>query len=248
MDLFDQKAVADGDGDYGLSGDMKKTQFILQLLGAPYCAETLKCVLTAAEQGMEMNCGALEQADMDSKELAEVSPFGMLPALKENDYFTAGTRAITEFVNARGLGFSLVPKNVNQAAETETWMDKATQNAGPQIDAFVGELTGNAGDVAAARTALAPMLDELDEKIASNKFIIGKNYSFADLYWTAHLHLLSLTSGADMISARSNISKWMDGIKSKKSNCGQSLIAATLLPSADDIKANKLSNVTIDDF
>lgn len=246
MDLFDQKTAADE--QYGSTGDMKKTQFILQLLGAPYCAETLKCILTAAEQGMEMNCGALEPAEMESKELAEVSPFGMLPALKENDYFTAGTRAITEFTNARGLGFSLVPKNVNQAAETETWMDKATQDAGPHIDAFVGELTGNSGDVAAARTALGPMLDELNEKIGSNKFIIGKNYSFADLYWTAHLHLLGLTSGADLISSRSNIVKWLDGIKSKKSNCGQSLIAATLLPSAADIKANTLPNVKIDDF
>lgn len=246
MDLFDKKTQADE--QYGSTGDMKKTQFVLQLLGAPYCAETLKCILTAAEQGMEMNCGSLEQADMDSKELAEVSPFGMLPALKENDYFTAGTRAITEFANARGLGFSLVPKNVNQAAETETWMDKATQDAGPHIDAFVGELTGNAGDVAAARTALGPMLDELNEKIGSNKFMIGTKYTFADLYWTAHLHLLSLTSGADMISARSNIVKWMDGIKSKKSNCGQSLVAATLLPSADDIKENKLNSVVISDF
>jgi glutathione S-transferase len=246
MDLFDQKTVADE--QYGSTGDMKKTQFILQLLGAPYCAETLKCILTAGEQGMEMNCGALEPAEMESKELEEVSAFGMLPALKENDYYTAGTRAITEFINARGLGFSLVPKNVNQAAETETWMDKATQDAGPHIDAFVGELTGNAGDVDAARAALGPILDELNDKIGNNKFIVGKNYSFADLYWTAHLHLLSLTSGADLINARSNIVKWMDGIKSKKSNCGQSLIAATLLPSAADIKANTLPNVAIDDF
>ena len=38
MDLFDQRAVADtGAGDYGLSGDMKKTQYVLQLLGAPHC-------------------------------------------------------------------------------------------------------------------------------------------------------------------------------------------------------------------
>ena len=58
MDLFDQRAIADdGAGEYGLSGDMKKTQYVLQLLGAPYCAETLKCILIAAEQGMEMNCG-----------------------------------------------------------------------------------------------------------------------------------------------------------------------------------------------
>ena len=132
MDLFDQKATADtGGGDYGLSGDMKKTQYLLQLLGAPYCAETLKCILVAAEQGMEMNCGALDSSDFDSAELNAVAEFGMLPALKELDYFTSGTKAITEFINARGLGYSLIPKNVNHAAEQETWIDKARDKSRP---------------------------------------------------------------------------------------------------------------------
>ena len=45
-DIFDQRAVADsGAGEYGASGDMKKTQYLLQLLGMAYCADTLKCIL-----------------------------------------------------------------------------------------------------------------------------------------------------------------------------------------------------------
>ena len=249
MDLFDQKAVAgDGEGDYGLSGDMKKTQYVLQLLGAPYCSETLKCILIAAEQGMEMNCGALDEADFDSDALNQVSDFGLAPALKENDYFTAGSKAITEYINARGLGTSIIPKNVVQAAEQETWIDKSRQQAGPAIQAFVGEITGKGGDTAAAKTQLEPVLDELNEQLANNKFVIGKNYSMADVHWTADLHLLSLTSGAEMINSRSNISTWLQSMRDKKSNCGQSLKAYSLLPSTEDIKANKLNNVKIDDF
>ena len=249
MDLFDQRAVADiGAGDYGLSGDMKKTQYVLQLLGAPFCPETLKCILIAAEQGMEMNTGSLEMSDLDTPEFNEVSEFGLAPALKENDYFTAGSRAITEFINARGLGTSIIPNNVVLAAEQETWIDKSCQQAGPAIQAFVGEITGQSGDTAAAKTQLEPVLDELNEQLGKDKFVLGKNYSMADIHWTADIHLLGLTSGAEMIESRGNIKTWMQSMRDKKSNCGQSLKACSLLPTVEDIKANKLNNVTIDDF
>lgn len=249
MDLFDQRAVADtGAGDYGLSGDMKKTQYVLQLLGAPFCPETLKCILIAAEQGMEMNTGSLEMADLDSAEFNEVSEFGLAPALKENDYFTAGSKAITEFINARGLGTSIIPNNVVLAAEQESWIDKSRQQAEPAIQAFVGEITGQGGDTAAAKAQLEPVLDELNEQLGKDKFILGKNYSMADVHWTADIHLLGLTSGADMIESRANIKTWMQSMRDKKSNCGQSLKACSLLPTVEDIKANKLNNVTIDDF
>ncbi len=249
MDLFDQRAVADtGAGDYGLSGDMKKTQYVLQLLGAPHCPETLKCILIAAEQGMEMNTGSLEMADLDSADFNEVSEFGIAPALKENDYFTAGSKAITEFINARGLGTSIIPNNVVLAAQQESWIDKSRQQAEPAIQAFVGEITGQAGDTAAAKAQLEPVLDELNEQLGKDKFILGKNYSMADVHWTADIHLLGLTSGADMIESRANIKTWMQSMRDKKSNCGQSLKACSLLPTVEDIKANKLNNVTIDDF
>jgi glutathione S-transferase len=249
MDLFDQRAVADtGAGDYGLSGDMKKTQYVLQLLGAPFCPETLKCILIAAEQGMEMNTGSLEMSDLDSSEFQQVSEFGIAPALKENDFFTAGSKAITEYVNARGLGTSIIPKNVTLAAEQETWVDKSRQIASPAIQAFVGEITGQAGDTTAAKAQLEPVLDELNAQLGKDKFVIGKNYSMADIHWTADMHLLGLTSGAEMIESRSNIKNWMQNMRDKKSNCGQSLKSCSLLPTVEDIKANKLNNVTIDDF
>ncbi len=248
-DLFDQRAIADtGAGDYGLSGDMKKTQYVLQLLGSPACSETLKCVLIAAEQGMEMNTGSIEISDLESAEFNAVSEFGLAPALKENDFFTAGSKAITEYINARGLGTSIIPKNVALAAEQETWIDKSRQQAGPAIKTFVGEITGQSGDIAAARSQLEPVLDELNEQLGKDKFVIGKNYSMADIHWTADMHLLSLTSGADMITSRPNITNWMQSMRDKKSNCGQSLKSCSLLPTVEDIKANKLNNVVIDDF
>ena len=249
-DIFDQRAVADsGAGEYGASGDMKKTQYLLQLLGMAHCADTLKCILAAAEQGMEMNCGSLEESDLNSAEFTSVSSFGMTPALKEKDFFTAGARAIIEFINARGLGYSLIPKNATLAAEQETWVDKAcTEEVNSAISMLTAEIRGQGGDTAAAKAKLEPALNELNDQLSKDKFIVGKNYSMADVHWTAVVHLISLSSATDLIDSNTNIKNWFASIHNKKSNCGQSVKAATLLPTVEDIKSNKLNNVVIDDF
>ena len=256
MDIFDQRAAVDeSEGQYGLSGEMKKTQYILQLLGAPWCPDTLKCILIAAEQGMEMTCGVVDPTanEHQSGDFLAVSEFGVLPALKEADYYTAGVKAITEFINARGLGTTLIPMNDALATDQECWIQIARTQAEPAINTLLEECvcTGNndAGKIDAAKATLGPILDQLNDALGKNKYVAGKNYSLADIHWTAGLHLLSLTAGADLINSRNNIRAWLDGMRSKKSACGQDIVATTFLPSADDIKAKKIVDIVkIPDF
>ena len=250
MDIFDQRAAVDeSEGQYGLSGEMKKTQYVLQLLGAPWCPDTLKCILIAAEQGMEMTCGVVDPTanEHQSSDFLAVSEFGILPALKESDYYTAGVKAITEFINARGLGTTLIPMNDTMATEQECWIQIARTEAEPAVNSLVEECicTGNndTSKIDAAKSTLSPILDQLNDTLGKNKFVAGKSYSVADIHWTAALHLLSLTAGADLIEQRSNIKTWLAGIRSKKSACGQDVVATTFLPSADDIKAKKIVNI-----
>jgi len=256
MDLFDQRAaVDDGDGQYGLSGEMKKTQYVLQLLGAPWCPDTLKCILAAAEQGMEMTCGLLDvsENEQNSSDFLSVSEFGMGPALKESDYTTAGVRAITEFINARGLGNTLIPMNAVQASDQDCWIEMARTQAEPAISTLVAQCVcsdnGDMGKVEEAKAALGPVLDQVNDNLGKNDFMVGKNFTLADIHWEADMHLLSLTAGNDLIESRSNIKSWINKLQNKKSACGQDVKAASFLPSAADIKAKKLPPIIkIEDF
>ena len=256
MDIFDQRAAVDeSEGQYGLSGEMKKTQYILQMLGAPWCSDTLTCILMAAEQGMEMTCGVIDttQNEHQSADFLAVSEFGILPALKEADYTTAGCKAITEFINARGLGNTLIPMNDAQATDQECWIDIARNQAGPAVDTLVAESVcsdnNDAGKIADAKNKLGPILDMLNDALGKNAFVVGKNFSLADVHWTARLHLLGLSAGADLINERSNIKSWLEKIRAKKSACGQDVIASSFLPSAADVKAKQMvSIVKIPDF
>lgn len=256
MDLFDQRAAVDeSEGQYGLSGEMKKTQYILQLLGAPWCPDTLKSILTAAEQGMEMTCGLVDTSENEhnSSDYLAVSEFGVVPALKESDYNTAGVRAITEFINARGLGNTLIPMNAVHASDQDCWIEIARTQAEPAINTLVAECvcsdSADASKVDEAKATLAPVLDQLNTALGEHDFVVGKNFSLADIHWEADMHLLSLTAGNDLIESRSNIKNWVTRLKNKKSACGQDVKAASFLPTAEDIKAKKLPPIIkIEDF
>ncbi len=256
MDLFDQRAAIDeSEGQYGLSGEMKKTQYVLQLLGAPWCPDTLKCILVAAEQGMEMTCGLLDVSENEhtSSDYLAISEFGVAPALKESDYTTAGVRAITEFINARGLGNTLIPMNAKQASDQDCWIEIARTQAEPAINTLVAECVcsdnGDMAKVDEAKATLGPILDQLNDALSGNDYIVGKNFSLADIHWEADIHLLGLTAGSDLIDSRSNIKNWMTKLSNKKSACGQDVKAASFLPSAADIKAKKLPPIVkIEDF
>ena len=256
MDIFDQRAAVDeSEGQYGLSGEMKKTQYVLQLLGAPWCPNTLKSILIAAEQGMEMTCGVVDPStnEHQSSDFLAVSEFGIMPALKEADYYTAGIKAITEFINARGLGNTLIPMNDALASDQECWIEIARTQAEPAINTLVEETlcttNNDAGKVDAAKATLGPILDQLNDALGKGKYVAGKNFSVADIHWTADMYLLGLTAGADLINSRTNIKNWLDSMRNKKSACGQDVVAMSFLPSADDIKAKKMVDIVkIPDF
>ncbi len=244
---------------YGLGGDMKKTQYVLQLLGFPGHAGTLKCLITAVEMGMETDTGVLDilEGQDESSEYLEVSPFGMVPALKEADYYVAGESGIMSYIEARGLGKRLPPKNVALLAEQNYWSDIACTEVGPHINTLLRERVlapmddsvymVRSDDIQAARNALAAPLDALNEQLASNTFIIG-NYSFADIHWTAYVHLLYEAGEGDLVDARPNVKAWFDRIRIHKSFSGQNIVAYDVLPKLADIRKKRLNSVVIDDY
>lgn len=258
MDIFDQHAPM-GEEGYGSSGEMKKTQYMLQLLGTPWDANTLKCIIAAAEQGMEMHSGYLDvlNDEQNTESYRSIFEFGTYPGLKEADYNVAGANGILAFINARGLGYSLTPKNVTEAATQDFWVDIAITEATPVINALVQEkiikpmldssYSEDSNVIAETKINLESLLDTLDKQLEGNQYIIGK-YTFADVHWTALIHLLLLTDMGYLVKQRSQINRWYNSLAVRKSNCGQDIISFSLLPNIEDIKNKKLSSVIIEDF
>ena len=262
-DLFNQMAESTGKGSaehYGMAGDMKKTQYVLELIGTPYEADTLKCMLTAAEQGMEMNCYSIctnNVENMDVK-LKELSPLDITPCLKEADFTVCGSDAITAFIDARGLGYALTPRNAELAALQNYWVDIAVTNVAPHVSKIVDEqitkkignssYTPNQEIINENIETLNLYFDALEKQLMNNKYIVCAKYTWADLHWTAYAYLCEVAECNSLIEKRKNVKQWFERIKSKTSQCGQDIVAIDVLPNRDEILAGQLKSVEINDY
>ncbi|MGH1537961.1 MAG: glutathione binding-like protein [Gammaproteobacteria bacterium] len=260
FELMAEKSGGQGNAGYGASGEMKKTQYVLELIGCPADADTLKCVITAAEQGMEMNCYSLITDAVDNLDeyIADLSPLSISPYLKEADFNTCGSGAITAFTDARGLGYALTPRNANLAAMQNYWVDIAETNVAPLVEQIADEVfvkgysdanyAPDQGVIDSAGESLNVFFDALDQQLQSNKYIVCDKYTWADLHWTAYAHLLEIAGCGALINERSNVKAWFDRIKTRKAQCGQDEVAYEMLPSDEEAKQGKLRSVVIADY
>ena len=262
-DIFSQmasKAGRESNLNYGMSGEMKKTQYVLELIGSPCDADTLKCVITAAEQGMEMNCYSIYNDKVDGMEqaIAELSPFGITPCLKEANFTICGSDGITSFIDARGLGYALTPRNATLAALQNYWVDIAVTNVAPHVENIVEETivkvkanpsyVPDEDNIKENLHKLEIYFDALEQQLHNNKYIVCDKYTWADLHWTAYIHLCVETECGSLITQRQNILRWFERIKSRRSQCGQDIVAYDLLPNITEIEQGRLKSVEINDY
>ncbi len=244
---------------YGTSGDMKKTQYVMQLLGNPGDADTLKCLLIAGEKGIELESGILDIAmkQQDSEDYREISPFGIMPAVKEAQYKCFGEAGITCFIEGRGLGNRLQPRNAKILAEQMYWIDIARSNVAPYVEILIfQQIIGPMSDTAfkadaeaiqAARDALIAPLDAINTQLAGKEFVVGV-YSYADIHWTAYIHLLATAGEGALLDQRGNLKTWLERIKTHNSFSGQDIVPYELMPTLEEIKTNRLKNVVCGEF
>ena len=262
-DIFDLMAEKSGSKDedrYGLSGEMKKTQYVLELIGSPADPDTLKCIITAAEQGMEMNCYSMITDAVSNLDecIAELSPFSIAPCLKEADFYTCGSDAITAFIDSRGLGYALTPRNATLAAMQNHWVDIAVTNVAPHVKLIVDEVfakkysdssySPDTQVVNASCEDLKIFFDALDQQLQGKKYIVCDKYTWADLHWSAYFHLCEISGCNAMIDERKNIKDWFNRIKTRKTQCGQDEVAFEMLPNADDTQQGHLKSVVISNY
>jgi glutathione S-transferase len=249
----------DAEDRHGSTGDLKKTQYVMQLLGFPADADSLKCLIIAAEKGMEVESRVLDisTGEHQGEDYLSISPNAVIPALKEAYYQVCGDLGIISFIEGRGLGNRMPPRNAAVLAQQEYWVDIARSDAAPLVQRIVDEAIlkpmqdahhrADAEAIASARSGLSPILDALDQQLDGKHYIVG-DYCYADVHWTAYLHLLWIAGEQALVRERRNLFAWFQRIQSRKSFSGQNLVAYQLMPSLDDIRAKRLPDIVITDY
>jgi glutathione S-transferase len=217
----------------------------MQLYGISENADTLKCLLTAAEKGVDIESKPVGGTNIgvDAAEYRAMSPFGTVPCLRDMDFVLCGTIAILSYLDDKGFGPSLVPRNGVARALHYQWIHIACATVAPEVEKL---LAGNKDDQAVG--VLGAAFDALDNQLRTKRyrgdFIVG-DFTLADIHWAPYAHFCELTGYGDLISSRDAVNNWWQKVKQHKSTSKENYVAYTVLPSLDEVKGNQLRSVNI---
>lgn len=217
----------------------------MQLFGIAGDPDTLKCLMTAGEKGVDIESRAIGESALsaDSQEFRSMSPFGTTPCLKDVDFILCGTLTIMSYLNDKGFGPSLVPRNGVARALHYQWSEMAIEHIAPQVAKLA---SGEVEDTTVS--ALAALFDALDGQLQNKRyrgdFIVGE-FSLADLHWAPYVHCCELAGKGELIASRAAVKAWWEKVKTHKSTSKEDFLAYSVLPTMAEIESNKIRSVTI---
>ncbi len=205
----------------------------MNLFGHPACINTAKCLQTAGEKGVDVETHVIQGPD----DVLSMSPLGSAPVLKDLDNVVYGTIAILSYLDDKGFGPSLVPRNGVLRAQMYQWAHLVVVYAQPAISADGGD-----------RDQLTKLYDLLEQRLQSppkqGGFICGE-FSLADIHWSACTNMLVNSGASDLVDSRGAVKSWWDAVKSHPSTSKEKLTPFDVLPTKADMDSGTLRNVAI---
>ena len=212
----------------------------MQLFGNPNCINTAKCLQTAGEKGIDIESVTISSGE----EVSDKSPLNSVPVLKDLDNIVYGPNAILSYLDDKGFGPSLVPRNGVIRAIMYQYAHIATDYV--QMEAY-GLLTGSGGNMDIINKSFDLVENILsnppDPKLKKGVYICGE-FTLADIHWMACVNALEI-SGTDVISSRKEVSTWYEAVKTHPSTSKEAIIPYTCLPTKEDVDSSSLRDVGI---
>lgn len=159
------------------------------LYGSTFSPFVRKCVVFAAEKGMELKVVAVGLGD-PNPDFVAASPFRKMPALADGDYKLADSSAIVHYLEAKQSEPALIPGEARargQAIWWDEWADTVLMDVGRKI--FFNRVVApiflkREGDAAAAdkaeREDLPAVLDYFERSVPAEGWMLG-DFSLADI-------------------------------------------------------------------
>ncbi|MGH8670826.1 MAG: glutathione S-transferase family protein [Burkholderiales bacterium] len=232
------------------------------LTGHPGCIDTMKALVTAAEKGVDLEVTVVNvhKKENEQPEYLQKVPTAAVPYLRDADLIVYTAAGIVSYLDDKGFGPSLSPRNAIARARMLQWIDIGYQYVHPYAQALIEEHAyGGAGNVSIAdkRREAGVALDALEKYLSMDRvegearftprdtahstvYIVGL-LSQADMHWAPYIHVFYATGVGDMVDARPKVKTWFDEhLKNHKSKA--SIInTLTVLPSIEDMKSGKFA-------
>ena len=216
-------------------GDQLRNRMVLY--GHPKCINTAKCLQMAAEKGVDIEAKVIDvdSEGLDSPEIRELSPLGIAPILKDIEFVIYGTLSALSYLDDKGFGPSLVPRNGVVRALMYQWVGVAANAVQPKIAA---------DDTSGMADILARLNAQITNPPKKGDYICG-DFSMADVHWSACINMLMIKGHGDLVSQHDKVQEWFNKIKQHPSTSKENIIPYTTVSTSEDIQNGTLRDISI---
>lgn len=197
----------------------------MKLYGHPMSTCTRKVMTTLAEKGHEAEFVLVDIMKGEHKlpEAMARQPFGVIPALEDDDLVLYESRAIIRYLDEKLAGPKLVPADLRDRAGMEQWISVEQSYMSPKAMVIImnnmfGPMMGKTPDTDAVNKAkenLGTTFDIADKALARQDFFGGKTFSLADISWMPYIQYLFSAKEGGMVTDRKNLGAWWTRVSTR---------------------------------
>lgn len=194
------------------------------VFGFPQSTYVRTVRLTCVEKGIAYS---LEPLGFSSDRLADLHPFGRIPAFRHRDVSLYETTAICRYIDAAFEGPPLLPPGAADQARMEQWISVINAYVDPPVirDIVVERLTrplqGQPVDeakCAAATPRAAHALGVIDTALTTKAFLSGDDISLADFFLLPIVYYFrELPEGITMLPGLPHLESWYERMQQRSS-------------------------------
>jgi glutathione S-transferase len=189
----------------------------LEIIGSVRSTYTRVVRMVCEEKGIEY---VLTETLLRAPELLAIHPFGKMPVLRHGEFALCESKAIATYLDRSFPGPPVIPSDPRLAALTEQWvslvntvMDRTLIRT--YIFAYIAPKTSDGAPDRAAIEAVMPALREqlgiLDKAVANTGYLVGDQFTFADINLLPILHRVGqFPEGAAALAAAPHLAFYYD--------------------------------------
>jgi glutathione S-transferase len=173
--------------------------------------------MVCEEKGIEY---VLTERPLHAPEILAIHPFGKMPVLRHGEVELFESKAIATYLDLSFPAPFLFPSDPYLAALTEQWvslvntvMDRTLIRT--YLFAYIAPKTADGAPDREAIEAVMPAVREqigiLDKAVAKTGYLVGEQFTFADINLLPILHRLGqLPEGANALAATAHLARYYD--------------------------------------
>jgi glutathione S-transferase len=186
-----------------------------EIIGASRSSYTRVVRMVCEEKAIDYT---LTEVLVGAREVRAIHPFGKIPVLRHGDYELFESKAIATYLDRVFPGPQLIPADPRDAALTEQWVSLVNTVVDrtlirTYIFAYIAPKTSDGSPDRAAIEAVMPAVREqlgiLDKAVAKTGYLVGDQFTFADINLLPILDRVRLApEGAEALAAATHLAAY----------------------------------------